>query len=145
MSITGSQSTQSRASQSEVTVRPSTKNKVGFVIAILLSLTSLAGLFAPTPEGEVGPPMIVLGLGAALGLATIVAVVLAWSRGSRAAVRVASAAIIVGAVTALPAFFVPDVPAMLRVFAAVTVLLSIAAVVLMLSPARRASDKSASA
>lgn len=136
MSFTGSTSTQSDANQREVAVRPSTKNKVGFVIAILLSLTNLAGLFAPTPEGEVGPPFIVLALGAALGLATIVAVVLAWARGSRAAVRVASAAIIVAAVTALPAFFVPDVPAMLRVFAALSVLLSIAAVVLMLSPGR---------
>ena len=143
MSVTGSQSSQSPATQSEATVPFSTRNKAGFVLAILVSLPNLVGPLFPTPEGEVGPPMLVLVLGSVLGVVTIAAVALAWARGRRAAVRVASAAIIVAAVTALPAFFAPDVPAGLRVFAAVSVLVSIIAVVLMLTPARPDADSRA--
>ena len=143
MSVTGSQSSQSPATQSEATVPFSTRNKAGFVLAILVSLPNLVGPLFPTPEGEVGPPMLVLVLGSVLGVVTIAAVALAWARGRRPAVRVASAAIIVAAVTALPAFFAPDVPAGLRVFAAVSVLVSIIAVVLMLTPARPDADSRA--
>jgi len=124
------------ATPSEVTVPFSTRNKVGFVLAILFAVPNLIGPLFPTPDGEVGPPMLVLALGAVLGVVTIAAVALGWARGSRAAIRVASAAIIVGAVTALPAFFAPGVPAGLRVVAAVTVLVAIITVVLMLTPAR---------
>ena len=143
MSVTGSQSSASHTTPSEVTVPFSTRNKAGFVLAILLSLPNLVGPLFPTPEGEGGPPMLVLVLGSALGLVTIGAVVLAWARGNRSAVRVAAAAIIVGAVTTLPAFFVPDVPAGLRVMAAVSVLVAIIAVVLMLTPARPAAGQGA--
>ena len=136
MSVTGSQSSTSQTTSSEAPVPFSTRNKAGFVLAILLSLPNLVGPLFPTPEGEVGPPMLVLVLGSILGVVTIGAVALAWTRGNRSAVRVAAAAIIVGAITALPAFFAPDVPAGLRVFAAVSVLVSIIAVVLMLTPAR---------
>jgi hypothetical protein len=143
MSVTGSQSSASHTTQSEATVPISTRNKAGFVLASLLSLPNLVGPLSPTPEGEAGPPMLVLVLGSVLGLVTIGAVVLAWTRGNRSAVRVAAAAIIVGAVTALPAFFVPDVPAGLRVMAAVSVLVAIIAVVLMLTPARPAAGQGA--
>lgn len=143
MSVTGSQSSASQTTSSEATVPFSTRNKAGFVLAILLSLPNLAGPLFPTPEGEVGPPMLVLVLGSVLGVVTIGAVALAWTRGNRSAVRVAAAAIIVSAVTALPAFFAPDVPAGLRVFAAVSVLVSIIAVVLMLTPARPTAGQGA--
>ncbi|MCU0300526.1 MAG: hypothetical protein MUF35_02840 [Candidatus Nanopelagicales bacterium] len=138
MSSIGSTSS-SQATQSEATVPFSTRNKVGFVLAILLAVPNLFGPLFPTPDGEVGPPMLVLALGAVLGVVTIAAVVLGWARGTRAAIRVASAAIIVSAVTALPAFFAPDVPAGLVVIAAVSVLTSIVAVALMLAPARTAA------
>ena len=141
MSVTGSQSSPSYTSPSEATVPFSTRNKAGFVLALLLSLPNLLAPLFPTPEGEVGPPMLVLVLASVLGLVTIGAVALAWARGSRSAVRVAAAAIIVAAVTALPAFFAPDVPAGLRVLAAVSVLASIIAVVLMLTPARPAAGQ----
>jgi hypothetical protein len=79
----------------------------GLVIAGLLGLADLA-----TPlvtDGE-HPPMVVALLGAALGLATLVALVPAW-RGGRFAAWVVVATRLVSAVTALPAFVVPDVPA----------------------------------
>lgn len=140
MSITG-RTSPSPATPSEALVTFSTRNKVGFVLAILFSAPNLLGPLFPTPEGEVGPPLLVLALGAVLGLVTIAAVVLGWARRNRAAVRVAAAAIIVSAITALPAFFAPGVPAGLRVIAAVSVLLAIVTVVLMLTPARPTSTR----
>jgi hypothetical protein len=142
MSVTG-RTSPSPATPSEATVTFSTKNKVGFVLAILFAVPNLFGPLFPTPDGEAGPPMLVLALGAVLGLVTIAAVALGWARGNRAAIRVASAAIIVAAVTALPAFFVPEVPAGLRVIAAASVLLAIITVVLMLTPARPTNTQDA--
>lgn len=128
--------------RSEVTVQFSTRNRVGFILAILLSIPSLVGPLNPTPEGEAGPPLLVLALGAALGLVTIGAVALGWRRGNASAIRVAAASVIISAITALPAFFVPDVPPGLRVVAAGGVLLGITSVVLMLTPARPIAEPS---
>ena len=79
----------------------------GLVLAGLLGLADLA-----TPlvtDGE-HPPMVVALIGAALGLATLAAIVPAW-RGGRGAAWTVVATRLVSAVTALPAFIVPDVPA----------------------------------
>ena len=109
--------------------------KIGVTLAALLSLTSLPGALAPTPEGETGPPYVVLVLGSILGVVGLVAAVLAW-RGSRSAMRVLAGTIIIGALTGLPAFFV-DVPAWLKLLVGISVLMSVAAVVLMFTPNRR--------
>lgn len=79
----------------------------GLVLAGLLGLADLA-----TPlvtDGE-HPPVVIALLGAALGLATLIALVPAW-RGGRGAAWVVVGTRLVSAVTALPAFVVPDVPA----------------------------------
>jgi hypothetical protein len=70
-----------------------------------------------------------------LGVVGLAAVVWAWRTGSRVAIRVAAGAMIVITLTALPAFFV-DVPAGIKALVGVSVLLTIATVVLMFSPAR---------
>jgi hypothetical protein len=44
-------------------------------LAGLLSLTSLPGALTPTPEGQTGPPYIVLVLGTVLGIVGLVAAV----------------------------------------------------------------------
>jgi len=107
------------------------------VLAALLSVASFGSAFGPsTPEGEVGPPPVVLWAGAVLGVVGFVAVILAWRSGSRGALRVAAGALIISALTSVPAFFV-DIPVLLKTFAAVSVLLTVAAVVLMFSSARR--------
>jgi len=117
--------------------RYSTSNKVGFVLTMLLGLGNVASAAFPTPEGETGPPLAVLIFGAVVGVAIIAAVLVGWLRGSRAAIRAASIMLVLTAITALPAFVTPDVPATLRVSAAVFVLLAIVALVLMLKPAGR--------
>jgi hypothetical protein len=114
----------------------STANHIGLGLAVLLSLMDLLALLFPTPPGEVGPPYAVLVLSALLGVVTLAAVVVAWRSGSRRALRLAAAARTVSAITTLPAFFVGP-PAWILVLAALSVVLTIACVVLLLSPARR--------
>lgn len=114
----------------------STANKVGFVLAILLGAGGLVGLAFPTPEGEVGPPLPVVVFNAVVGVVIVAAVLVGWLRGSRAATRAAAIILVLSAITALPAFVAPDVPAPLVMAAGVSVALTIVAVVLMLKPNR---------
>jgi len=114
----------------------STKNKVGLVIAGLLGLGDIPAALMPTPDGEVGPPYGILVLGSILGVVTVVAVVIGWTKANRGAIRVAAGARIVSVLTALPAFFV-DVPWFIKLLVTAAVVLTVVSVVLMLSPARQ--------
>jgi hypothetical protein len=117
----------------------SARMKVGLVLAILLGLANVPFLFSPTPDGQDGPPYAVLVLSAVLGLISVVAAVIAWRSGSRTAIRVTAATVIINAVTTIPALFA-DVDAGIKVAGAVTILASVASVVLILGrPARAAS------
>ena len=112
------------------------RTKVGLVLAILLGLANIPFLFSPTPDGQDGPPYAVLVLSAVLGLISVVAAVIAWRSGSRTAIRVTAGTVIVNAVTTIPALFA-DVDAGIKVAAAITILASVASVVLILDrPAR---------
>lgn len=114
---------------------PTTRVRIGLVLAVLIGLANLPFLFTPTQPGDAGPPYIVILLGAALSLVSIVLAVLAWRTGNRTALRVVAACVIINAVTSLPAFFV-DVSAGVKIGVAVTVLLSVLSVVLVLSRPR---------
>lgn len=123
------------SSSQTTSTRPSTRVRVGLVLSALLGLANIPFVFMPTSPGEEGPPFVVLLLSAVLGLVSIVAAVVAWRSGNRVAIRLNAAALIINAVTSLPAFFV-DVSAGIKVAAAVTVLLTVLAVVLILSRER---------
>ncbi len=111
-------------------------NKAGLVIAFLLGLADLTAPFQPTPDdAEAGPPYAILLLDGVLGLITVIAVVIAWRTAKRGAVRIAAGARVISMVTALPAFFV-DVPAALQALVGVFVIVTIACVAMMLTPAR---------
>jgi len=114
----------------------STKNKVGLAIAGFMGLVDCFSVLTPTPDGEVGPPFAILVLGSILGVITVVAVVVGWTKANRAAIRIAAGARIVSVLTALPAFFV-DVPWFIKLLVTVAVVLTVISVVLMLSPARQ--------
>jgi uncharacterized membrane protein YfcA len=119
----------------------STRQKVGLVLAGLLSAANVPSVFFPTPDGQEGPPIAVLAISAVVGVIGLVAVVLAWRDGNRAAVRIAAGTLVVNVLTSLPAFFV-DVSAGIKLLTGVGVLVTIAAIVLMLSPtARLAQDR----
>ena len=121
----------------------STKQKVGLVLCGLYCLSSIPSVLESQPDGEEGPPMAILVLSSVLGVIGLVAVVAAW-RGSRLGLRVAAGALIVSALTGLPAFFV-DVPAGIKLLTGVSVLVTIGTIVLMFSPARRPAPSGPSA
>jgi hypothetical protein len=114
----------------------STRNRVGLVLAALLGVVDIVSIFA-TPEpaaGEQGPPAAVLIAAGVLGVVTIAAAIWTWRTGNRIGSRVIAAARILSAVSALPAFFVEDVPAGLVAAAAAGVVITVVTVWLVLSP-----------
>ncbi len=116
----------------------SARQKVGLVLAGTYGAVNTLSVATPAPADAVGPPMVVLVLDSVLGVVALVAAIVAWRTGSRATIRVVAGALVIIAVTALPAFFV-DVPAWIKLLVAVTTMVTIAIVVLLLSPARRAA------
>lgn len=117
----------------------STRQKAGLVLAGLYGAGNIPSMWTPAPEGDVGPPTGILVVDSVLGVVVLAAVVVAWRTGSRAAIRVAAGALVVIAITALPAFFV-DVPPAIKLLVAGATLLTIVTVVLLFSPARRPSS-----
>ena len=105
--------------------------RAGLALSAFLGLMNIPFLFAPTPDGESGPPMLVLVVSGVLGLVSVVCAVVAWRSGNRLAVRINAAALIINALTSLPAFFV-DIDAWVKVASAVAVLLTVVALVLTL-------------
>lgn len=81
--------------------------RVGLVILGLLSLGDIATIFLT--DGD-NPPYAIAALGVVLGLVSLVLVVQAFRDPSRS-LRLLIGLRILSAVTALPAFFVSDVPA----------------------------------
>ncbi|MEJ7630316.1 MAG: hypothetical protein WKF54_12065 [Nocardioidaceae bacterium] len=113
-----------------------TRQRVGLVLAGLLSAISIPSVFFPTGDGNDGPPLAILVLGSVLGVIGLAAVIVAWRSGSRTAIRVAAGALIINLLTSLPAFFV-DVPAVIKLLTGISVLVTVLAVGLMFSPNRR--------
>lgn len=105
----------------------------GLVVLGVLSVADLTGPLAT--DGE-HPPMEIALIGAGLGLLSLVLVVLAW-RGQRRAVVPLIALRVLSAVTAVPAFFGGDVPAVAVLLAGVLVALTVLGVALVLVPARQ--------
>ncbi len=112
------------------------RQKTGLVLAGVLSAVNIPSVFFPTPEGDTGPPLAILAVGSILGVIGLVAVIIAWRSGNRAAIRVAAGALIINLLTSLPAFFV-DVPAVVKLLVGVSVLLTVLAVALMFSASRQ--------
>jgi len=100
--------------------------RAGLVILALLSVIDVAG---PLLTDGDNPPMEIALVGSALGVASLVCVVLAW-RGMTRAVLPLAALRLLSALTAVPAFFISDVPPAVRGLAAALVLVTVAAVAL---------------
>ena len=105
----------------------------GLVVLGLLSLGDLAGPLMT--DGE-HPPMSIALIGSALGLLSLVLMVFAW-RGARRAVVPLIALRVVSALSAAPAFFAGDVPAVAMFAAGLTIVLTVIGVALLLVPARQ--------
>ena len=115
------------------------KQKVGFVLCALYSLTNIPSVLFPSGSGgdDQGAPMAILVVDSVLGVIGLVAAVLAW-RGNRVALRVAAGSIILITLTGLPAFFV-DVPMAVKALVGFGVVLTVVIVVLMFSGPRRSA------
>jgi hypothetical protein len=98
----------------------STSRRTGLVLLGLLSLGDVATL--PLTDGE-HPPYAVAALATLLGLVSLVLVVRALGDPDRP-IRLLVGLRVLSAVTALPAFFVSDVPVAAQTLAAAVVLLT---------------------
>ena len=105
--------------------------RLGLAISAFLGILNVPFLFAPTPDGDDGPPTLILIVSGVLGLVSVVCAVAAWKSGNRLAVRINAAALIINALFSMPAFFV-DIAPWVKVGAAVSVLLTVVALVLTL-------------
>jgi hypothetical protein len=115
-----------------------TKNKVGLGLAVFYAVTNIPTVFIPVDNGD-GPPFAIGLICTVLAVVATVAGVVAWRRRNRSAARLTAASLIVITLTALPAFFL-DVPAAVKVLAAVGVLLMVAIVALVFSGTSRAAS-----
>ena len=121
----------STMSATRPTTSTSSQVRAGLAISAFLGILNIPFLFAPTPDGQEGPPIAVLVLSAVLGLVSVVCAAVAWRSGNRVAIRINAAALLINALTSVPAFFV-DVDAWIKVAAAAATLLTVAALVLTL-------------
>jgi hypothetical protein len=107
--------------------------RAGLIVLGLLSLVELAGPL--TTDGQ-HPPMVIALIGAGLGLISIVLVILAWPGRMSAAIAVIVLRLL-SALTAVPAFLVPDVPTGAKVAAGVGISLTVVGSALVLAGLRR--------
>jgi hypothetical protein len=82
----------------------------------------------PTPDTEETPPVLVIVASAVFGLISIACAIAAWRSGNRLAVRINAAVLIINALLTMPAFFV-DIDAWIKVVAALSVILTVVALV----------------
>jgi hypothetical protein len=111
----------------------STAYRLGLV---LLGLISLGDLAAPLYTDGQSPPMFIALIGSALGLLSLVLVVLAW-RGRVAAAIGLVVLRLLSALTAVPAFLEPGVPVVPMILAGVAITVTLAGVVLVFAGLRR--------
>lgn len=111
------------------TVTPSTGVRVGLVISALLGLANIPLMFPWVNWGNEEPPMGLLVFATAIGMVSVVCVVLAWNTGNRKAIRINAAALILNALMVLPGLFVDTSP-FIKAVSAATVAATVAAVVL---------------
>ncbi len=110
-----------------------TKNKTGLGLAVLYAVANIPTVLIPV-SNDGGPPFAIGLICTILAVVATVAGVVAWRQGSRSAARLAAASLIVITLSALPAFFL-DVSAVVKVVAAVGVVLMVVIVTLVFSGA----------
>ena len=117
------------------TAELSGKNKAGLVLCGLLGAADVASLGALGQQDAAssGPPVAVIVAAAVLGVLTIAAVIVTWQTRSRLSARLAAAARVLSALSAVPAFFVDDVGNGYVAAAGAVVLLTLVAIWLLLS------------
>jgi len=89
--------------------RPTLATTCGLAICALLGVGDIISLAGLGSDADDGPPVLVVLIGAALGVITLVGARMAW-RGGRSGVVTVIVSRVLSALLALPVFFVDDVP-----------------------------------
>ena len=108
---------------------PSSGVRTGLVISAVLGLGNIPFLFPWVDWGAEAPPIGLLLVNTAIGMVSVVCVVLAWNSGNRKAIRINAAALIFNALMVVPGLFV-DASPFIKVISAVIVVATVVAVVL---------------
>lgn len=108
---------------------PSAGVRTGLVISAVLGLSNIPFLFPWVDWGADAPPFGLLLVNAAIGMVSVVCVVLAWNTGNRKAIRINAAALILNALMVLPGLFA-EAPPFIRTVSGIMVVATVAAVVL---------------
>ena len=95
----------------------------------VLGLGNIPFLFPWVDWGAEAPPIGLLLVNTAIGMVSVVCVVLAWNSGNRKAIRINAAALIFNALMVVPGLFV-DASPFIKVISAVIVVATVVAVVL---------------
>ena len=111
----------------------STSLRAGLVVLGVLSLGDLA---APLLTDGESPPMSIALIGSALGAASLLLLALAWRGRVSAAIGLVALRVL-SALTAVPAFFVENVPVVPMVLAGVAISLTVIGSVLVLAGIRQ--------
>jgi hypothetical protein len=108
---------------------PNTTVRTGLALSAILGLSNLPFLFLDINWGAEEPPFALLLLNAVIGMVSVVCAVMAWNTGNRRLIRLNAAALIINALLVVPGLFL-DTTATIRVISAVTIVATVAAVVL---------------
>jgi hypothetical protein len=113
-----------------------TPQKFGHVIGFALGLDMLTTLYGEG-TGDDPTPVPVLAIIVVMMVCILALLVRSWTTGNRVHRRIAAVMLVVNALLAVPGLFVSDVATWLRIDAALCVIATIAAVVLLFYPDRR--------
>ncbi len=108
---------------------PNATVRAGLALSAIIGLGNLPFLFLDLDWGAEEPPFAVLLLNAAIGLVSVVCVIVAWNSGNRKAIRINAAALIINALMVLPGLFF-EAPAWVTIASALIVVATLVAVVL---------------
>jgi hypothetical protein len=111
--------------------------KVGHLIGLALGLDMLTTLYGEG-TGDDATPIPVLAVIVVMMLLILALLLWSWVTNRRVLRRIAAVLLVINALLAVPGLFVPDVATWLRIDAGVTVIATIAAIVLMFYPNRLA-------
>ena len=112
----------------------SSRRRAGHLLGVLLGLIHLSVLGIPTGSRDAGPPLPVLILGAAIGLAVIALLVRSWRQDAPIARWAAGVLLVLAALGVLPGLLVANVALALRLAAGALVGLTVATLVLLFLP-----------
>ena len=108
----------------------------GLAICALLGVVDIISLASLGSDADDGPPVLVTLSGAVLGVITLVGARMAW-RGGRGGVVTVIVSRVISALSALPAFFVDDVPDWVPPVVGIFVVLTVVGVGLLVVALRR--------